>query len=149
MKHFAAFLLLLFTPLLLAEEVTLKQSVILKSGRNLVSLKPGYVVELISRDQNELTIKYKGMTGKIPASKLEESSEPDPVVKSDAPAPKAPPPAAKSASKAKKAENKPAESKPADQPRTGYGKAVQKARENAAAHDKNLVRPANEAAKGR
>ena len=140
MKRLAIILLLVATPLL-AEEVTLKQAAFLKSGRNAVSLKPGAVVELISRDGAEITIKYKDLTGKIPASKLD---EPKPT--STASAPAAPP--AKS-SNAKKTEKKPAESAPADKklvenPQTGYGKAVKKAADAAAAHDKNVLRPKDE-----
>ncbi|MGH7945209.1 MAG: hypothetical protein ACREH8_23420 [Opitutaceae bacterium] len=150
MKRLTPLLLLLATPLLLAEEVTLKQSAILKSGRTLVSLKPGAVVELVSREGSEITIKYKDLTGKIPADKLEESKEPDsPPAKSAAPvakSKKAKPPPKKPAEKKPPAE-KTAENRPANPPQTGYGKAVQKARENAAAHDKNLVRPTNEVLK--
>ena len=144
MKTLAPLVLLLATPLLNAEEVTLKQSAVLKSGRTLVSLKPGAVVELISRDGNEITIKYKDLTGKIPASKLAEDPNPPAQVPSAAPAPKPAPAAAKP--KPKTPEKKP-EPKLADNPQTGYGKAVKKAKDNAAAHDRNLVRPTDEVLK--
>jgi hypothetical protein len=121
------------TPLF-AEPVTLKQPVLLKSGRNAVSLKVGTVVELISRDGTELTIKYKDLTGKIPAGKLEEAK---------------PTAATSKPREEKKTEKKPAENKPTNPPQTNYGKAVQKAKDNAAAHDKNLVRPTDEVLKDR
>ena len=147
MKALAPLLLLLATPLLFAEEVTLKQPVVLKSGRNLVSLRPGAVVEVVSRDGSELTIKYKDLTGKIPATKLEDDPNPPPSsAKSAAPAPKAPAPVAKS-NKKKAAETKPSEPKLSETPQTGYGKAVKKAKDAAAAHDKNLVRPTDEVLK--
>ena len=133
MKRLITLLLLIATPLL-AEEVTIKQPVFLKADRNAISLKVGTVVELISRDGTEVTIKYKNLTGKIPANKLEE--------------PKSPAPAAKP-SEEKKAEKKPSEGNPANPPQTIYGKAVQKAKDNAAAHDKNVVKPADEVLKER
>lgn len=149
MKRFVPLLLLLAVPLQ-AEEITVKQSAILKVDRNLVSLKPGTVVELISRDGADVTIKYKNLTGKIPASKLEEADASAAAEKSAAPAPTRTAPAAK----AKKAEKRPsparpAESQPANPPQTMYGKAVQKAKDSAAAHDKNVVKPTDEVLKDR
>ena len=147
MKRLTPLLLLLVAPLVSGEEVTLKQSAILKSGRTLVSLKPGTVVELIAREGSDITIKHKDLTGKIPASKLEEDSNPPaasaPAAKSTPPARKpAPPPVAKA--KKEKPPEKP-DRKPGDHvvdnPQTGYGKAVKKAKDNAAAHDRNVLRP--------
>ena len=143
-KHLA--LLLAFATPLLAEDATIKQPTILKVDRSIVSLKPGTVVELIARDEVEATIKYRNLTGKIPADRLQDaksvpaakatsSSKPAAAAKSAAPAPtakSAPPPAAAA---------------PARAPQTNYGKAVQKAKDSAEAHEKNLVRPANEAGK--
>ena len=111
-------LLPLFAAFLQAEEVTLRQSAVLKAERSVVSLKAGTVVELLARDGETLTVKYKELTGKIPASKLDE--------------PKA------AAAKPKE------DSAPAQPPQTGYGKAVQKAKDNAKAHDKNVVKPTDE-----
>ena len=113
---------LLLLPLLAgplrAEEVTLKQSAVLKAERAAVAIKAGTVVELLERNGDTVTIKYKDLTGKIPASKLDD--------------PKA-------------AETKPKEEgEPARPPQTGYGKAVQKAKDNAKAHDKNVAKPADE-----
>jgi hypothetical protein len=143
MKQLTPLLLLLITPLMSGEDVTLKQSAILKSGRTLVSLKPGTVVELISRDGSDITIKHKDLTGKIPASKLEEDRSPPapsaPAAKSTPPARKPAPPVAK-AKKEKPPERKPGDHV-VDNPQTGYGKAVKKAKDNAAAHDRNVVRP--------
>ncbi len=122
---------------LAAEEVTLRQSAMLKGDRSIVSLKPGTVVELVSRDGDKLTIKYKNLTGTIPADKVEEPKAAEPS-KSDAP--KAAEPKAK--------ETPPAEAPPAKQPpQTNYGKAVQKAKDSAAAHDKNVAKPADDVMK--
>ena len=141
-------LLVLGVTTLLAEEVTVKQSALLKVDRNVVSVKPGTVVELVSRDANEITIKYRGLTGKIPASKLEEPPPGAPTTAaSDAPAAPAAKPNKQKPVAKKPAEKKPAERKPAENPQTGYGKAVKKARDNAAAHDRNVVKPTDEVLK--
>ena len=117
----AAFILLGTS--LWAEEVALRQSAMLKTARSAVSIKAGTVVELIARDGDTLTIKYKDLTGKIPAAKLEEP---------------------------KSATGKPTEAKPKDDsapvrpPQTNYGKAVQKAKDSVKEHDKNVVKPTEE-----
>ncbi len=121
MKRLAPLLLLLAAPLW-AEQVTVKESVILKADRAAVSIKAGTAVELVARDDDTVTIRYHNVTGKIPASKVGDAADPA-----------APPQAA---------EKKPDE--PARPPQTTYGKAVQKAKDNAAAHDKNAVKPADE-----
>jgi hypothetical protein len=127
-------LLLVCASVLCAEEVTLKQSAVLKADRTMVSLRPGTVVELVSRDGDQVTIKYQKLTGKIPASKLEEPKTA---------AATAQPEAAKPAEPAK-SEPAPA---PANPPQTTYGKAVQKAKDNAAAHDKNVAKPVDDVTK--
>jgi hypothetical protein len=143
--HAAAVLLFLSASSLLAEVVTLKQPALLKSGRNAVSLKPGAVVELISRDGKEITVKYKDLTGKIPADRLEEPKVSAPAAKAVAPAAKAPAPVAKT----NKAKEKPPATKPtlSETPQTGYGKAVKKAKDTAAAHDRNVLKPNDEVLK--
>ena len=134
-------LLVFVTAPLLAEPVTLKQPALLRQDRNAISLKAGTVVELISREGNEITIKYRDLTGKIPASKLEEPKAP--ATTSSAPAPKA--------SEEKKAAKKAPEAKPApgspENPQTTYGKLVKKAKDTVAEHDKKLVKPTDEVAK--
>ena len=136
MKRLVPLLLLVATPLP-AEDVTVKQSAVLKADRNLVSVKPGTVVELISRDGATVTIKYKNLTGKIPASNLEEPDPSAPAAKAESPARKPAAPAAKP-KPARKPEKKSPEDKPANPPQTFYGKAVQKAKDSAAAHDRNV-----------
>jgi len=118
-------LLTLSGPALRAEEVTLRQSVMLKAERSAVSLKAGTVVELLAREGDTLTIKYKDLTGKIPASKLEEPKTAAKPAEAAAPKDEPAPPAARP-------------------PTTGYGKAVQKAKDSAQAHDKNVVKPTDE-----
>ncbi|MDI1318580.1 MAG: hypothetical protein PSW75_00095 [bacterium] len=131
MKPLLPLLLVLAAPLL-AETVTLKESVLLKAERTAISLKPGTEVELVARDADTVTIKYRNLTGKIPASKLEGAAKP-------AEAPKA--------EEKKPAGQTPGGPQPATVPRppqTTYGKAVQKAKDNAAAHEKNAVKPTDE-----
>ena len=123
-------LLLALGSSLSAEEVTLRQAAMLKAERSIVSLKAGTVVELVARDGDKLTIKYKNVTGTIAADKIEE-----PKV-AEAPKPAEP--------KAKETPP-PAEAPPAARPpQTNYGKAVQKAKDSAGAHDKNIAKPADE-----
>src|SRR5688572_525501 len=86
MKRLIPLLVFVAAPLL-AEPVTLKQPALLRQDRNAMSLKAGTVVELISREGNEITIKYRDLTGKIPASKLEEPKASSTTT--SAPAPKA------------------------------------------------------------
>lgn len=107
-----------------AGEVTLTKSAMLRGDRSATSLKAGTVVELISRDEKTLTVRYRNQTGTIPAASVD---------------------AAPAAAAPKKEETKP--DKPSAPPRkaeTTYGKAVEKARDSAAKHEKNVVKPADE-----
>lgn len=113
-----ALALLLGAALGQAEDITLTRAALFKTERSIVSLKAGTVVELLSRDDKTLTVRYNNLTGTIPASSLATAETP----KKEEPKPGAPP---------RKAE-------------TTYGKAVEKARENADKHDKNVVKPADE-----
>lgn len=54
----------------LAEEVTLPANAIMRSGYNLTSIKAGSVVEIVSRGEGVVTIRYNGQTGTIEASSL-------------------------------------------------------------------------------
>jgi hypothetical protein len=115
MKRLLA-LLLMSAVVAAAEEITLTKSAVMKSGHNLVAVRAGSVVELISRTDTLLTVKYKNATGTIPASS---------IAAPDAPEKETPAATEKEA-------------------QTNYGRAVQKAKENAAKHEKNLVKPADE-----
>jgi hypothetical protein len=127
-------LLLLSAASLFAEPVTVRESVILKSERTILSIKPGTEVELVARDGDTVTIRYRNVTGKIPAGKLADAAKP----------------AAAEAPKVVGKETLPAEAEkpspppPKSPPQTGYGKAVQKAKDNTAARDKNAVKPTDE-----
>ena len=102
-----------------AQEVRLTQPAILKSGRSIVSLKAGTMVDLLSRDDKLLTVRFNNLTGTIPAASLAAAAA---SPKADAPKPSAPP--QKSGS--------------------NYVNAVNKAKENVAKHDKNMAKPVDE-----
>ena len=53
-----------------AQEVRLSRAVLLKSERSLVSLRAGTIVEVLSRDEWTLTVRFNNHTGLIPASSL-------------------------------------------------------------------------------
>src|SRR4051812_11130227 len=121
MKRFT--LLFLFPALAcFADEVTITKAVMLKGDHTAVSLKVGTVVELISNENDVVTVRYKKVTGTIPASAIADASATAEAPKKEEPKPTTPP---------RKAE-------------TTYGKAVEKAKENAAKHDKNVVKPTDE-----
>ena len=136
MKRLLPLLLLLASPLI-ADMAVVRENTLLKGDRSAVSIKAGTAVEVIARDDDYATIKYRNVTGKIPVSKLVEAKEaaaPKPAEKpAEAAKPSAPP-----------ADTTTGARRP---PTTNYGKAVQKAKDNAAAHEKNLVKPADEPGK--
>jgi hypothetical protein len=114
-------LLLLSGALCFAEEITLTKSAVLKAERSIVSLKAGTVVELLGSEGKTLTVRFGKITGTIPASSIAAGATVAPTeVKREQPAVPPTPP--------RKAE-------------TNYGKAVEKAKENAAKHEQNRVKP--------
>jgi hypothetical protein len=115
-------LLLLSSTFCFAEDITLTKTAVLKAERSIVSLKAGTVVELLGRDERVLTVRYGKTTGTIPATSVID------VISSAAPAKK----------------EEPASSVPPRKATTNYGKAVEKAKENAAKHDRNMVKPTDE-----
>jgi len=128
-------LLLLSAASLFAEPVTVRESVILKAERTVISIKAGTEVELVAREGDTATIRYRNVTGKIPAGKLTDAAKPAPAAEPSKAAEKKTSPA--------EAE-KPSPPAPKSPPQTGYGKAVQKAKDNTAARDKNAVKPTDE-----
>ena len=129
-----AILLLLSSTFGLAEEVKLTRSAVLKGDRSIVALKKDAVVEVLSRDEKALllTVRYGKVTGTIPMSSITDA-----------------PPVAAAVQPARKEQSAPASpplppTSPTGGATTNYGKAVEKAKANAAKHDKNLVRPTDE-----
>jgi pilus assembly protein CpaC len=86
-------------------------------------------------------VRYKGQTGTVPLASL-----------GGAPGAPAAPAAAAAPAKPAAAAQKPAPAAPkpvvADQPQSFYGNVVKKAEVNAAKHDDNLVKPANDVMDG-
>lgn len=73
-----------------ADEVTVSRNVIMRSDHGLASLKAGTVVDLVSRDDKAITIRYNGQIGTIPPNSV---VEPEPTrTEADAPASTAPGP---------------------------------------------------------
>lgn len=118
-----AILILLSSTFCFAKDVTLTKSAVLKAERSIVSLKAGTVVELLDRNDKLLTIRYGKLTGTIPVASITDVTPP--------------------VETAKKQESTPTPAPPR-QATTNYGKAVEKAKENAAKHEKNMVKPTDE-----
>jgi hypothetical protein len=128
-----ASLLVLSAGTSLAEDAVLQKGTVMRVDRSLTSLKAGTVVEIVERGDKTITIRYKGQTGTIPVSSL---------AAKDVPAATPTPVAAKAAPAATTAPK----SVVVDNPQSTYGNLVKKAEVNAAKHDDNLVKPANQAA---
>jgi hypothetical protein len=115
----------------LAEDFTLPANTIMRADRSLTSLKAGTVVEIVARGDKTITIRYKGQTGTIPASGI--AANVRPAATSTTVTAK-PTPAPTSARK----------SLVVDNPQSTYGNLVKKAETNAAKHEDNLVKPADQ-----
>lgn len=53
-----------------AQEVRIGRPAVLKSDRAIVSLRAGTMVDILSRDEWTLTVRYNNLTGTIPATSL-------------------------------------------------------------------------------
>ena len=121
-----------------AEDAVLCQPVLLRSDHNAVSIKTGATVEVLSRNGNMATIKYRGVTGAVLASKL---SEPGTAVAQEAAAVIAPAPKPANPAPTSAVATKPAA---APQPQTTYGREVALARANESKHEDILAKPADD-----
>jgi hypothetical protein len=119
----------------MAEDMALPTNTMMRGDRILVSLKAGTVVEVLSRGDKTITIRYKGQTGTISTSSV--TAAPGAPVASAAAKPAVP--VARTGSPAPN-------SVVVDHPQSFYGNLVKKAEISVAKHDENLVKPANEAA---
>jgi hypothetical protein len=144
---------LLFTAALLHADslkatITEQTKLEVTRGKGSIVLKAGTVVEVVSKDGDNLGVVYRNITGFVPAAKTDFKGEvpvgvpalakPETISKSS--------PEVKPAPVAKPADPKPSEEKPAvsaprEDPTTNYGKMVKKARDNEAKHKENLVDP--------
>jgi hypothetical protein len=117
-----------------AEDATVAKSTVMRADRSLVSLKAGTVVEVVGRDDKSATVRYKGQTGTIPIGSLSPAGA----------APAAPAAAAAAKPAAPVAKTTAPGSLVVDQPKSFYGNVVKKAETNAAKHEDNLVKPADD-----
>ena len=130
----------------LAEDATLAANTVLRTAHSLVILKAGTTVQVLARNDKTVTIKSGDKTGQIPVSALEAYSTAD-MMSAPRTAPVTPPPAP-----APVAATSPAPAPAPAEPRraqTMYGKAVEKARDTAASHEKTLVQPTDEILDGK
>lgn len=135
-----------------AEDTKLPRSTVMHSGNALVTLPAGTVVKVVEQGEQTVTIKVNGKVGTIPWSALDEVESPAPKIQrtsgkiTNAPAS---PPAAASMPVVTAPPAEP-EAPPARRPaQTMYGKAVEKARDNAASHEKAMVQPTDEILDGK
>ncbi len=103
----------------------------MRGDRSITSLKAGTVVEIVERGDKTVTIRYKGQTGTIPLSSLPAKDQPA-----------VPPPPV--AAKAVPPKTTAPKSIVVDNPQSTYGNLVKKAEKNAAKHEDNLVKPADQ-----
>ncbi|RFC48811.1 MAG: hypothetical protein DUW69_001100 [Verrucomicrobia bacterium] len=125
----------------LAEDATLVANTVLRTANSLVMLKAGTTVQVLARNEKTATIKSGDKTGQVSVNALESYSAADmmsaPRTAVAAPAPTPAPVAGLAPAPAAT----PAEPRKAQ---TMYGKTVEKARDNAASHEKILVQPTDE-----
>lgn len=145
MKRLLA-LFLLCASLAFAEDATLSANTVLRTDKSLVILKAGTVVHVLRRNEKTIAVKVGNTTGLIPFSALEDSDES--MMMDAGPARRSAPVVTHAAVTA--STPPPAPTPPAPRPaQTMYGKAVEKARQAAGSHEKNLVDPADEAVSGK
>lgn len=140
------FLFLLSASVCLAEEATLSSNTVMRTDSSLIILKAGTVVQIVKRNDKTIAVKANGKAGLIPASALADADADDPPPAAPTPAVVAAPAPAPVAVAASPADGTPPAPRKAQ---TMYGKMVEKARDNAASHEKNLVDPADEVLGGK
>ena len=118
-------------------------------GSGSIILKAGTVLEVISKDGDNLGVRYRNITGVVPAAKTNFRGEAPSVVavKSEPVKEKSEtkPSVAAKPSEPKKSPDKPAPTPNRDDPATAQGKMLKKARESEARHRENLVEPMDRA----
>jgi len=144
-------LLLLSASIGFAQDETLAMNTVMRTAKALVVLKAGTTVHVISHGEKTVTVKVGNTIGLIPWSALEESQADADLMMSAPTKPKprqvAPTKVAAVPTPAVAATANSSEPSTPPAPRRAqsmYGKMVEKARENAGSHEKNLVSPADE-----
>ena len=138
------FLCLLSAGVCCAEEATIPANTVMRTENSLIILKAGTVVQIVKRNDKTIAVKVNGKAGLIPASVLDDPDDAPPAA--PAPAHAATPVPAPAVATASPADGTPPAPRKAQ---TMYGKMVEKARDNAASHEKNLVDPADEVLGGK
>ena len=141
-------LLLLTAGLCAAEDAKLVRNTVMRQGNSLVMLKAGTVVHILEHGDKTVTVKVDGKTGTIPWSGLDPLDDGQPAT--HAPAPGTIPATSTAATPAATGTPPPAGAPPAPRKaQSMYGKMVEKARDNADAHEKALVHPTDEVLDGK
>lgn len=153
MKRLLALLLLSASAAFAAEQATLSANTVMRTGNSLVILKAGTVVQILAHNDKTVTVKAGDKTGSIPWAALVTDEDQDMMSAPKKPAP-APAPAPTAPAPAPVAAAAPAPASAATQAKphkaqTMYGKAVEKAANTAASHEKTLVQPTDEILDGK
>lgn len=149
MKRFFI-LLLLSASVGWAEEAKLPHNTVMRSGSELLTLKAGTVVKIVEQGDKTVTIKAGGKVGTIPWSALDDAEIMKPAPRTNTPAPTTSHKLTSSSNPVAAASAPPAASAVAPRPaQSMYGKMVEKARTNAASHEKALVQPTDEVLDGK
>jgi hypothetical protein len=156
MKTFLLIGLLVPAALLRAEPlkatVTEQTKLEVTRGKGSIVLKAGTVVEVVSKDGDNLGVVYRNITGFVSAEKTDFKGEAPaaaalpakPDIASKPSSEVRTPPATKAADP-KPSEEKSTASAKREEPTTNYGKMVKQARDNEAKHKENLVEPVDSA----
>ena len=141
-------LLFLFASTCLAEDTTLLLNTVMRTENSLVILKAGTVVHIVKRNDKTVAVRVGNKTGVISGAALDSiddmqiaTTTPSSYVHASAPAPVTTAATPQASTPAAPAAPRKAQ--------TMYGKMVEKARNNAGSHEKNLVDPADEVVGGK
>ena len=141
-------LLFLFASACLAEDATLLLNTVMRTENSLIILKAGTVVHIVKRNDKTVAVRVGNKTGVISGAALDSiddmqiaTTTPSSYVQASAPAPVTSAPPAQASTPTAPAGPRKAQ--------TMYGKMVEKARDNAGSHEKNLVDPADEVLGGK
>jgi hypothetical protein len=142
MKSLAIPFLLAASAAFADEQIVISKPVVMFGDHTIVAIPAGSVAVLVGRNDQTATLRFKGVTGTVPLSKLPgvapgeaQAAAPAPVAVVT-PKPTVPPKPAAAAPA-------PSPAAPARVPQTAYGRDVQKARDNAAKHNDAMVKPAD------
>ena len=140
--------LFLFASACLAEDATLLLNTVMRTENSLVILKAGTVVHIVKRNEKTVAVKVGNKTGVISGAALDSVDDMQVATPSPSTYVHASAPASVAAAAPAQPSTPPAPAAPR-RAQTMYGKMVEKARDNAGSHEKNLVDPADEVLGGK